>query len=86
MKRWKAEAIRVLILAGLFAGAFAVAPIGCENYTPEQITANAAAISSVVTTTGQVVTPLVLNLENGQKVKAQKAKVITAKATATPTP
>lgn len=82
MKRIKVEAIRFSVLAGLFVGALAVAPYGCENMTPDQINATTQAITSVVTTTGQVVTPLVVNYENGQQVKVVRHRK--PKPTATP--
>lgn len=84
MNRLKAEAIRLLLVASLFC--FSLAIESCNNYTPEQIAAVTTGITSVVTTTGAVVTPMVLNLENGQSVKAKKVKVVTAKPTPTPTP
>ena len=74
MKRWRAESIRFLLVSSLFLGSLAIAPVGCENWTPEQINATGAAITSVITTTGQVVTPLVINYSNGKSVRVKKPK------------
>ncbi len=67
------QLFRLLILVILIALCWIIAP-GCANQTPDQITANANAIASVVTTTGQVVTPLIVNYENGKSVKVAKPK------------
>lgn len=47
---------------------------GCAEMTPEQTVATANAISSVVTTTGAVVTPLIINYSNGKSVRVRPPK------------
>lgn len=59
--------------------ALALTLVACANYTPEQMTAMTSGITSVITTTGQVVTPLVINYANGKRVRV-------ARPTPTPKP
>jgi len=47
---------------------------GCANMTPDQINATTNAITSVVTTAGEVVTPLVVNYENGRSVRVARPR------------
>ena len=76
MKRIHRELIRAAILLVVISGALCIAPTGCENMTPDQINATTTGIASVVTTTGQVVTPIIVNLQNGQSVHVKKVKVL----------
>ena len=73
-------------VSGIFVAAYLIA--GCSSTeTPEQINARTNQIVSVVATTGQVITPLIVTYANGQSVAVQqKQSVKVQKPKSKPTP